>query len=627
MKFLFIICIFCFIACTNSTPSLLLNNEKQIDYFDAKYQENQRVNVVVAQNYIDSLLQFSIEKNSIKGVAIATLNRGILENIKGNFNLAIQQNEKALALFKELKEDTLTAKALQALGVNFWQKGENDKALQLFLESFDINEKLQLVNEMASNYNSISMIYQSKHNIQLAEEYANRAMDLIKGNTPAKSHISILHNMANIYGMQEKYQAALRLDSIGLAYCNQLNIQFNKSMFYDNIANCYFFMKQYDTSIYYHTKAISIDSSFGNKKQLGDTYNNLGYIYAVLNDVDKAEFYYLQSIQLCKETGYKIGIQNALSHLSNLYYTHQKPNEAYELLSESISVKDSIISDASEQKIAELQTLFETEKKKKKIAEQDLKISRRNILLIILFSILVLSLITYYLFYNRYKSKQEQKLQQEQLKSELKRTQAILESEEKERQRLARELHDGVGHLLSAAKLNLSAIQTAELKSAGQIVNSMKIIDDSITEIRSISHNMVPDALQKNGLVFAVDNFIEKLNQLKEQEISFEYYGYVENMLDDAAKLMLYRIIQEAVNNAIKYAEASTIAVQLSADEHEISLIIEDNGKGFDIENIKSKNGIGLRNMQLRTDYLHGKLNIESSEKNGTTLIVEIPLS
>lgn len=173
----------------------------------------------------------------------------------------------------------------------------------------------------------------------------------------------------------------------------------------------------------------------------------------------------------------------------------------------------------------------------------------------------------------------------------------------------------------------MSAIQTAELKSAGQIVNSMKIIDDSITEIRSISHNMVPDALQKNGLVFAVDNFIEKLNQLKEQEISFEYYGYVENMLDDAAKLMLYRIIQEAVNNAIKYAEASTIAVQLSADEHEISLIIEDNGKGFDIENIKSKNGIGLRNMQLRTDYLHGKLNIESSEKNGTTLIVEIPLS
>jgi signal transduction histidine kinase len=562
-------------------------------------------------------------------MGIATLDKGLLENIKGNFNLAINKNEKALSIFNELKEDTLIAKSLAALGVNYWQKGEIVKSLDFLFKALKINETLDLKSAQAANYNQISMVYQSQNKIPLAEEFANKSMKIIQNLTPELSHISTFHNLANIYGMQGKYKEALRLDSIGLIYCEQLNAEFNKSMFYDNMANCLYYANDWTNAIDYHLKAISIDSSFGNNKQLGDTYCNMGAIYEEQKNYDKALECYNKSIELCRVSGYKIGIKNGLQQLSKLFYKTNNTTAAYHLLQESMIVKDSMINESSEQKIAELQTLFDTEKKKQQIAQQELKISRRNILLVVLLAALIMSVFIFRLVYLRYKLKQEQKLQQELIKEETKRSKAIIETEENERQRLARELHDGVGQLLSATKLNLSSLEnnkcTPEEKL--RLVNSMDILDESIREIRNISHNMVPDILLKFGLKRAIEDFILRINQTKKLEIHFECNGFEENSLEDTDKLMLYRLIQESVNNTIKYAQATNMTIQLSADMNEISLLMEDNGKGFDKEEAKRKGGIGFKNMQLRTEYLKGKLEIDSSPKNGTTIIIEIPLS
>ncbi len=609
----------------------VINNENivaAICYYDQRYNEYQRVNIQIAQTYIDSIQFISAKNNYNKGIGLAALDRGLLEHVKGNFNLAINYNEKALANFIGLKNDPLKAKSLAALGMNYWQKGENDKALQYLFKALKLNEQLNIKNELAATYNQISMVYQSQSKISLAEEFANKSLSIINNSEPDLQHISTFHNLANIYGMQGKYKEALRFDSIGLNYCEQLKVEFNKSMFYDNMANCLYFASDLQKSIDYHLKAINIDSSFGNNKQLGDTYCNMGAIYDEQKDYNKSIAYYKKSIELCKKSAYKIGSRNALKQLSELYFKTGNTTEAYQLLQESTTVKDSMINEASEQKIAELQTLFETEKKKQQIAQQDLIISRRNILLAALLSIFLLSLITFYFIYNRNKLKQEKKLQQELLNEEAKRSKAILESEENERQRLARELHDGVGQLLTATKLNLSTLANNVIADEkNKLQNSMDILDESIKEIRNISHNMVPDLLLKYGIKRAVENFISSINQTKKLQIHFECNSFDEASLDNTSKLMLYRIIQESVNNTIKYAQASQITIQLSADSTEISLLMEDNGKGFDIEEAKRKGGIGLKNMQLRTNYLKGTLDIESSLKIGTTIIIEIPLS
>ena len=198
------------------------------------------------------------------------------------------------------------------------------------------------------------------------------------------------------------------------------------------MANCYYYDNKLTDAIEYHLKAIAIDSSFGNNKQLGDTYCNLGAIYEENNDYERAIYYYKKSIELCKNVGYKTGVKNALELLSGVYEEQGKHEEAYELLKQSMQVKDSIINEASEKKIAEMQTLFDTEKKKQEIERQKLKISNRNISLLALGIIFILSLISYLLWHNRYKLKQEQRLQLELMKEEERRTQAILETEENE---------------------------------------------------------------------------------------------------------------------------------------------------------------------------------------------------
>jgi two-component system NarL family sensor kinase len=598
---------------------------QQVDYFNRQFISYQKVDIQKAELYIDSLNLVSEKNNYALGISISKLNHGIIEQLKGNYSIAIKEIELALEVFENENNDSLIARSYALMGSSYWQISDYGKAMQYFLDALKIYEQLNYKNEIASSYNSISMVYQSKYQLALAEEYAKKSFDMITTQKPNTSQLSIYHNMANIYGMQAKYSDALKMDSIGLVLCNQLNAQYSKSMFYDNMSNCYYYSNEFDKSIEYHSKAISIDSIFNNKKQLGDSYCNLGAVYEAKKETDNAIKYYLKSIENCKAADYKLGVKNAYQLLATLYSSIHQPELAYQALLNSISIKDSIINEKTENKIVELRTLYEMEKKQQQIIQQNLKISRRNILIGTLFVIFILSIFTYVLLINRYKLKQDKKLQIELFKEEEKRTLAILESEENERQRIARELHDGVGQLLSATKLNLSAVysNTSNLK----ILQSLTVLDESIKEIRNISHNLLPDVLLKYGLISAIDKFVQKINQTNQLNVQFECNGFEESSLNNTEKLMMYRIIQESVNNTIKYAHANEVMIQLSADEREISLMVQDNGKGFDIKNINTNSGIGFKNMQLRTEFLKGKIDIESSINNGTTIFIEIPLT
>lgn len=623
MRFFFLC--FLFMVSCKQAPIPVNELHQQVDYFNRQFISYQKVDVQKAELYIDSLNLVSEKNNYALGIAISKLNHGIIEQLKGNYSIAIKEIELALEVFENENNDSLIARSYALMGSSYWQISDYGKAMQYFLDALKIYEQLNYKNEIASSYNSISMVYQSKYQLALAEEYAKKSFDMITTQKPNTSQLSIYHNMANIYGMQAKYSDALKMDSIGLVLCNQLNAQYSKSMFYDNMSNCYYYSNEFDKSIEYHSKAISIDSIFNNKKQLGDSYCNLGAVYEAKKETDNAIKYYLKSIENCKAADYKLGVKNAYQLLATLYSSIHQPELAYQALLNSISIKDSIINEKTENKIVELRTLYEMEKKQQQIIQQNLKISRRNILIGTLFVIFILSIFTYVLLINRYKLKQDKKLQIELFKEEEKRTLAILESEENERQRIARELHDGVGQLLSATKLNLSAVysNTSNLK----ILQSLNVLDESIKEIRNISHNLLPDVLLKYGLISAIDKFVQKINQTNQLNVQFECNGFEESSLNNTEKLMMYRIIQESVNNTIKYAHANEVMIQLSADEREISLMVQDNGKGFDIKNINTNSGIGFKNMQLRTEFLKGKIDIESSINNGTTIFIEIPLT
>jgi signal transduction histidine kinase len=219
----------------------------------------------------------------------------------------------------------------------------------------------------------------------------------------------------------------------------------------------------------------------------------------------------------------------------------------------------------------------------------------------------------------------------EMLKQQELRSKAVIEAEEKERIRIARELHDGIGQQLSAAKLNISglkaAIKTTDPAEVTMLQNALDLLDESVKEVRTVSHSMMPNALIKSGLVSAVREFIHKISTSGNLKMNLEIIGLKERM-EAQVENILFRVLQEVVNNIIKHAKASEVSIQFIKHEKELTILVEDNGIGFDVgkELNVTDAGIGLKNIASRVAFLNGEVIFDSYPGKGTTVTIEIPL-
>ncbi|MDR0364930.1 MAG: histidine kinase [Bacteroidales bacterium] len=205
---------------------------------------------------------------------------------------------------------------------------------------------------------------------------------------------------------------------------------------------------------------------------------------------------------------------------------------------------------------------------------------------------------------------------------------SIIQAEEKERSRFAKEMHDGIGPLLSTVKLSISTLSRMESDENKKtlIKNSDNLINEAIKSIKEISNNLTPHVLTNFGLEKALDNFINKVNNNGVLQISFR--SSVKNhRFDSNLEITLYRIVSELINNTIKHANATSVAIDLRLTYSEMRLIYTDDGIGFDPEKVrKSDSGMGLSNIFFRVDYLKGKIDIQSAAKEGVIVIISIPL-
>jgi len=206
--------------------------------------------------------------------------------------------------------------------------------------------------------------------------------------------------------------------------------------------------------------------------------------------------------------------------------------------------------------------------------------------------------------------------------------QAIIATEESERQRIARDLHDSVSQTMSAAKINLSIIGS-EISFTNEdqrkrFERAVDMVDDGFKEVRTISHNMMPWALHKAGLAKVISQFI---SNVENGTISYNFFSKgFDEPFNNQLELILYRVLQESVNNVIKHAAASRVDIALIKDENTVSLTIEDNGKGFDVNHPDFKAGMGLGNLRSRINFLNGKVEVDSQPGRGVLVSVYIPL-
>ncbi|MEN0003070.1 MAG: sensor histidine kinase, partial [Bacteroidota bacterium] len=349
--------------------------------------------------------------------------------------------------------------------------------------------------------------------------------------------------------------------------------------------------------------------------------------------------YALSLLQQCEAESMQMGAQNHLqrSHelLAKAYQKEGNYETALYHFKVYTAIKYSIQSVEIAREVEQLEIQFQTAETKKQLAEQQAtnaqqtnKLQAQNFqLLLLIVGIALAVLLAGFLQFRNTKNKQllAQRIQVMEKEQEAQQLKALIAGEEKERKRVAQELHDGLGVLLATVKMQINGIQKVlpGVSNSNHYQKAEQLIDQACRTVREISHDMLPYVLEEEGFDSAVQRLCTSVANTHELDISFIPFE-VELIEGDALKVSLYRSVQELLKNIIKHAEASEVIVQIIAEPEQVELTVEDNGKGFDLA--AKKDGIGLKNIQSRVEYLNGQFEMESTIGQGSTFTIRIPL-
>jgi two-component system NarL family sensor kinase len=277
-----------------------------------------------------------------------------------------------------------------------------------------------------------------------------------------------------------------------------------------------------------------------------------------------------------------------------------------------------------------LEKKYESEKKDKQIILQQSQLEKKEFLNYMLIGsasmILLLFLLAYRNYYHK-KKLQQQRIAELETHQQLSATEAVLKGEAQERTRLAKDLHDGLGGMLSGIKHSFNTMKGNLVMTPDNALafeRSMDMLDSSIQEMRRIAHNMMPEALVRFGLGVALNDFCTEVNKSGAINLNCQAIGLEGAAIDQTTSIAIYRIVQELINNSMKHAAAKNAIIQISKNEAVISVTVEDDGKGFDTSILDSSKGMGWLNIKNRVEQLKGQWDVRSTPENGTSVHIEL---
>lgn len=566
----------------------------------------------------------------LKGVAQAYNDLGIIFFDKENYDTTLHLYNQALQIRKKLKDEKGIAKLYNKIGIVYQKQGVFDKALDNQFKALAIFEKYK--DDIGTSYslNNIGIINQNMGQYATAAEFLKRSI-VIKEKINDKYGIAGSYvNLGNIYVIQKEYKIAETYYSNAVKMTREIGDKEYLSNALNNLGTLYTNTKQAEKAISVINESLALRDSLNDTKGMVSCLNNLGEVYIQKKQFDTALSILTKALNMSlKAVNCKPETNKVYLTLSTLYEAKGDQAKALSMFKLYSETKDSLYTDNLSMRFAELDKKYQTLEKENIIQQQKFELTQKNYWVIGSIGFLILSSLLGYSQYRKYKIKQEKKLQTEILNQQDIATRAILAAEENERKRIAAELHDGIGQMMSAAKMNLSAFESdLSFKNEDQKNAYEKVIlmvDESCKEIRSISHQMMPNALLKSGLSSAIKDFIDKIDN-RIIHINLHTEGLNER-LDGNVETVLYRVIQECVNNVIKHSGANTLDISLIKDADGISATIEDNGKGFDTTNKSNFEGIGLKNIISRVEYLKGTVEFDSSPGNGTLVAIHVPIT
>jgi len=594
-----------------------------------------------------SLLCLSQTKTASDTNAINQLLAKANRFIDLNTDSAFLYASKAMAFALKGSSSKHISLSSESLGNCYVLKEDFGKATYFFVEALKIEEKRQDNRRIADLQNDLGRIYQLLENFKKSLQYYSKALYIYEKYKDTLNIAKTIRHIGSLYSSREfcetrtsqqkheDFTTALEYYVKSLYLSTLINNQASIIADYSSLGRIYNKLAQPQKAIWYLTESLEYYQKNENWNEITEILYNLGRSYCQLKQYDQSAKYYLQCIDEGNKRHLTQGIQFVYEELAYTYDLAGDYKNARDSYVKYMTIRDSIYNNKKSLQIFELETKYQSEKKEKEILSLNLKEKKQNqfisILVFILLTIILLGL--YIILKVRTKriiaeqtvEIKEQKIRELKREHQLISTQLVLEAEEIERKRIARDLHDGLGGLLSGVKLSFSNIKGNMIipsKNVKSFDNALDMLDTSIKELRRVAHNMMPEGLVKFGLKDALADFCESLNASLSMKVKFQFFGEFKR-IEQKVEIGAYRIVQELMNNAVKHAEADELMVQMVQEPTRLCLIVQDNGKGFDTNAVKQGNGIGLSSVKTRIDALNGRIDIHSEIGKGNEFTIE----
>lgn len=586
----------------------------------------------------------AIQLGYVKGEINAISDLGAVYQDRGDYSNAIDLYLDAIAIAEQHRLDHDVLEGFQRTLNLYFYLGHFAEAMRLATRGLAIGEKRNDMRLQAYYLNLIGFIYMRQGDTGGAEKYYTSYLQLAQQLRDSLTITDAYNNLAEVFTstkdhakalshLQRSLNIYLRLYQRGELY------QVDRIPYtYFKIGCAYKSQQNYPQALENCLAAIAYSERLpSNKYDIASYYIYTGDIYKELNRFNQALAYLRTGLSISRQIRHRENTRDAYNFLAQTFARTHRYDSAYHFQRLYDQLADSIVNEKSRLEIEQVMASYSLEKKDAEIAAltqqkllSEAEASRERLTRNAMVIILVFSLALVYLLYTRYRLKQKNNFQLEMHRQQNNMFNAIAAVQDQERKRIAQDIHDTLGSILSTAKLRLSGMEafTGRMHphEKDHFQNVIGLLDEAVAELRNISQNIMPATLSRLGLVAALQNLFDRISSYSGIKIQYTVHG-INGRLEEAVEIIIYRVVLELINNVVKHARASNVTVQLIQYSDHINVTVEDDGIGFDLaEARKRKNGIGLDNIVSRLEYLRGKIEIDTLPGQGTSIVMDFPL-
>lgn len=568
-----------------------------------------------------------------------------------NADTSLVYLKQALDLSLRSGSLAMMSRAMQGMGSYFLDHEMYQEAMSYFLKSLTFEETRNERRRMADLYDELGTVYYYLEVFDKSLDYNHKALDTYRafndtsGIAKVLSHLGLLHSSREFCEKRSKteklvdFQTAINYHEESIRYSSLTGDESRIARENQNIAAVYNKLEKPDMALGYIQKSLDYYRGKNDPEGILGSLFTLGRTYYRLKEYGKAIDAYRESEKMALERKLTGGIQYLYEAMAMPYYDLKDYKNAYDSYIKYMTIRDSVYNAEKSKQIIEMETRYQSELKQKEILRLKAEEKRQTALLYTLVALIALLGFSIYYFFrliknNRIIAAKDLQIKEEKIRELEKErlylaARSVMEGQEAERSRLASDLHNGLGGLLSGIKINLSSMKENAVithENISAFSHALSLLDTSISELRRIAHNLMPETLNHYGLRTALEDFCTQVAPAVKPEISLQFFG------DDVRyskelELTMYRVIQELVNNALKHSEATRIDVQVFSETNRLSAQVSDDGKGFDSTVAeKERKGKGIENIRDKIIALNGRFDIWSRPGQGTEANIEIEI-